>query len=397
MTLLNRFRSLLLVCTLCPFQPATAAQLPFQPGTAAIDVIRYDVEITVPELKRARSWPYYARYWLPANDHPSDAAQFRFSLRAPPGVTALANGALIHSETSTAEELRVWEQSEPIPTYAAQVTIGEFTSTSDRLCFNATTGARSSCSTGATAVPVQFHFPQMFPNRAGFESDIRKAGDALAYFAAKLGPYRFSKAGFVSAPQPFNIESASLIILVSPGAAVHETLHHWWGKTVQIRTWGDFWISEGLTTYFTGFFDEVTTGVNTACSTRGRTLNVAPDQDPMNQFNSDQYCIGAAAIADYRSSLAGMTGREQGDPTATAIFLRVFRRVYEDHAGRAIDTRAFSRALSLASFDVLRDEGIVASRSSIDATVQHWEQKWFSGLPPWEIPEVRPRRRAVGR
>jgi aminopeptidase N len=317
-----------------------------------------------------RSWPYYARYWLPSNDHPSDAAAFRFVLDVPAGVTALANGFLSSSSTAEGREIHVWEQPQPIPTYLAQVTVGEFSSVS---------------------VPLQFFYPAALPDRARWESEIARAADALEYFSAAFGPYPFSKAAFMAAPHPFDMETASLVNLVFPNSAVHEMIHHWWGNAVQIETWGDFWISEGLTTYFTGFFDEVRTGVNTSCMTGSRKLSVAPGQDPMDLFNPDPYCVGAAAIHDYRTWLAGELGRNPRDAEAMRIFLAVFRRVYEKLAFQPVTTRELTASLAEATHAELEAAGHDVSRASVGRTLRSWEQSWFTGLPP-DI-----RRRAAGR
>jgi hypothetical protein len=127
--------------------------------------------------------------------------------------------------------------------------------------------------------------------------------------------------------------------LITPGAAVHETIHHWWGNSVRIASWGDFWISEGVTTYFTGFYDEAATGVNSACMVRSRQPNAAADQDPLDRFNTDPYCIGAAAVDDVRQILARLIGMKTRDPAAVTAFLYLFRTVHDEYESRTITRR----------------------------------------------------------
>lgn len=339
-----------------------------------------------------RSWPYYARYWLPSNDHPSDAAEFRFSVTVAPGVVVAANGEFLGS-TVTAEGIEhVWEQREPIPTYAAQVTIGDLVAEESVFCYDVQAGARRTCGGGAIEMPVLFVYPPNLTNRSRYQAQINKATDALAYFSAAFGPYAFAKAGFAAVPHPFSMESASLVTLVSPDDAVHEVIHHWWGDSVRIESWGDFWISEGLTTYFTGFFDEVKTGVNTACAVRSRKLDVATDHDPMDQFNTDPYCIGAAAIHDVREWLSAELQLDARSPQAMTQFLRMFRLVYQDLAFDPVGTRGFTRSLSGAAFQVLQSAGSNRTRAEVDLALMQWEREWFEGLP-----EIAVRRRAVRR
>jgi hypothetical protein len=188
------------------------------------------------------------------------------------------------------------------------------------------------------------------------------------------------------------MESASLVTLVTPEDAVHETLHHWWGNGVQIQSWGDFWISEGLTTYFTGFFDEITTGINTSCSLAGRALDVSPEQDPLDNFDADPYCIGAAAIADFRSLLAEASGLQASDPEAVRQFLEVFSRIYEERQFTAIDTRTLIHELKTSAFQVLCQSGDTMSYRSVDGGIDAWAERWFSGIPRPEASRRRPSR-----
>lgn len=339
-----------------------------------------------------RSWPYYARYWLPSNDHPWDAATFRFTVTVPPGVVVAANGDFVGSSV-TAEGIRhVWEQNEPIPTYAAQVIAGDLVAQESVFCYDVQSGAKTTCAGSAIQMPALFVYPASLTNRSRYETQITRATDALAYFSAAFGPYQFAKAGFAAAPHPFSMESASLAILVRPDDAVHEVIHHWWGDSVRIATWGDFWISEGLTTYFTGFYDEVRTGTNTACMVRNRKLSVDPGHDPMDQFNTDPYCIGAAAIHDFREWLSAELELSVRNPQAMTHFLRVFRLVYQDLAFEPVGTRGFTRALSTATLQVLQSAGSERTSAEVDLALMQWEREWFEGLP-----EIAVRRRAVRR
>ena len=321
----------------------------------------FDADHHGARLLTTRSWPHYARWWLPSNDHPSDPASFQLKIRVPPGAFAVANGRLENMEGSTF----VWEQREPIPTYAAQIVAGDLTAT--------------------TMASAQFFHPPALPSLDAWIAAIRKAEDAVGYYSTAIAPYPFSKLAFVEAPHPFSMESASISVLTIEETATHEALHHWWGNSVQIRDWSDLWISEGLTTYFTGFFDEVQGGHNTACMYRGVRLDVTPGRDPEHAYGIEPYCIGAAAIDDFRGELASLAGLSRSDPASTALFLDVFRRVYAALAFTPVDTAQFIRTLQAATSAALPG---VAVASRID----QWSARWFTGIP---APTVPPRRRAA--
>ena len=321
----------------------------------------FDADHHGARLLTTRSWPNYARWWLPSHDHPSDPASFQLKIRVPPGAFAVANGRLENMEGA----IFVWEQREPIPTYAAQIVAGDLTAT--------------------TTASAQFFHPPALPSLETWIAAIRKAEDAVEYYSTAIAPYPFAKLAFVEAPHPFSMESASIAVLTIEDTATHEALHHWWGNSVQIRDWSDFWISEGLTTYFAGFFDEVRTGRNTACMFRGVTLDVTPGRDPEDAYRVEPYCIGAAAIDDFRSELASLAGLSRTDPAAIALFLEVFRRVYAALAFTPVDTAQFIRTLQAATSSAL--PGV-----TVESRIDQWSARWFTGIP---APKVPPRRRAA--
>jgi len=41
---------------------------------------------------------------------------------------------------------------------------------------------------------------------------------------------------------------------------VHELIHSWWGNRITCRSWNDFWLNEGLTTFLQAAFKEVKWG-----------------------------------------------------------------------------------------------------------------------------------------
>src|SRR5262249_45265091 len=120
---------------------------------------------------------------------------------------------------------------------------------------------------------------------------VERASQSSVYFSKLFGNYIFEKIGFVFSPYPFSMESTGMIVLRDLKYPVHEMVHHWWGDNVHIAHWGDFWISEGFTTYFTGIYDEYKTGTNTSCLVFPWTeaLNHTPDSDPNEIFTDTPY------------------------------------------------------------------------------------------------------------
>jgi len=70
--------------------------------------------------------PHVAATWFPVNDHPSDKAAYTFHVTVPEGLEAVANGILVDDETANGQTTWTWRAREPMASYLATATIGEF-------------------------------------------------------------------------------------------------------------------------------------------------------------------------------------------------------------------------------------------------------------------------------
>ena len=70
--------------------------------------------------------PHVAATWFPSNDHPSDKATFTFQVTVPKGLEAVANGILQDRHSSQRWTTWTWKAREPMASYLATATVGEF-------------------------------------------------------------------------------------------------------------------------------------------------------------------------------------------------------------------------------------------------------------------------------
>ena len=70
--------------------------------------------------------PHGAATWYPVNDHPLDKATYTFRIKVPQGLQAIANGELIDVKDLGRSTLWTWELDEPMASYLATASIGEF-------------------------------------------------------------------------------------------------------------------------------------------------------------------------------------------------------------------------------------------------------------------------------
>ncbi len=333
-----------------------------------------------------RNWPYYARFWLPSNDHPADTATFKVTLHVPPSAVGAANGKLLagslkEGEGTQSDGLRLfrWEQPTPIPTYGVNISVGELDVLTRDICFDhqSLTDRFSECATAAHKIPFVYYIQKNNKQRQNFLKASDAGSHSLVFFSSLLGLYPYSKLGYVTAPHAFNMESVSLIVMISPEATVHEVAHHWWGNTVYIGHWGDLWISEGFATYFTGLYDEFKTGKNTACTQAGGILNASPDTDPLAIFNNTPYCKGAGAIRDLRDRMAKLAGVSSKSLESKAIFYSLARKLYADFRFRRLTTPIFHQWLNQNIKPILAANGVEIDETAAAEMVMEWSVQWF--------------------
>jgi hypothetical protein len=74
--------------------------------------------------------PHVATTWFPVNDHPSDKATYRVHVTVPAGLEVVGNGALLSQTTSGGRTTWTWDEPEPMASYLATASIGQFDVTS---------------------------------------------------------------------------------------------------------------------------------------------------------------------------------------------------------------------------------------------------------------------------
>ena len=70
--------------------------------------------------------PDVAATWFPANDHPIDKAAYTFRVTVPAGLEAVSNGVLESHRTRRGWTTWVWQAREPMASYLATATVGQF-------------------------------------------------------------------------------------------------------------------------------------------------------------------------------------------------------------------------------------------------------------------------------
>lgn len=289
------------------------------------------------------SWPYKARRWMPLRDHPRDGAMFAAKITFPERYTVLANGKSL-GVAANGDGTKTWryESSASMPTYDFHVSAYDAWKVEE--------------SRAASGFPISTY--QYARSERHADTVYEHLPQALDFYESAFGKYRFGTAAFIEEPIfGGGMEHASVVSMdetlfdgdpESRETAFHELAHHWSGNLVRIRTWNDFWLSEGFTEYLTARFVADHDGPAAEKRVLRKYLSAAfgaerysahplrpadPEIDVLTIFDATSYQKGALVLR----ALEGIVGRER-----MTTFLRGW---FDRHAFKAVTTEDLRREL----------------------------------------------------
>ncbi|MEV0156935.1 M1 family metallopeptidase [Micromonospora sp. NPDC050686] len=241
--------------------------------------------------------------WLPTNDHPTDKATFRFTATVPEGLTAVGNGQLLSQQTRDGRTTFVWDNTEPMATYLATITIGKFKVTE---------------STTPDGIPSYVAIDERLVE--GSADAVSQMPKMLKFFTEKFGPYPFASTGAIIDYAPnvgYALETQTKPIFsnrASVGTMAHELAHQWYGDSVSPRRWSDIWLNEGFATYAQWMYTEHNGGASVqqtfnSSSNYGRAASasfwqiVLADPGPEEMFSNIPYNRGAMTLHALRGKV----------------------------------------------------------------------------------------------
>lgn len=294
-------------------------------------------------------WPSKARRWLPVKDHPRDGAEVAWRITAPASFTVVANGAAGPvTETSSGDKTWTFEAKTPMPTYDLHLAAYEGWQ------------VEALRSAGGRDIAT-YTYPK---DRAAFATVYGDLADAMDYFERTFGAYRWESAAFLEEPifgggmEHATVVSMDETLFDRPesgrSTAVHELAHHWSGNLVRVRSWSDFWLSEGFAEYLTYRFfadhDGAEAGARiladyerrgaAGLERRSPGLGLRPeaeDVDVLEIFDGVSYQWGALVLR----ALEGEIGTEP--------FTAFLKAWFEKHAFGAVTTADFQKELQAAT------------------------------------------------
>lgn len=189
--------------------------------------------------------PTGARTWFPVNDHPSDKATYTVTIDVAEPLIGVSNGELVRSEAANGRRTTRWEMRQPMASYLATVSIGDY-------------ALISSDPSATTGVAVEDAVAQRLATI--FEGDFEQTDEMIDIFSELFGPYPFDEYGvlIVDAEFGFALETQGRSLysesLIDGDGSIerivaHELAHQWFGNHVSPSTWQDIWLNEGFASY----------------------------------------------------------------------------------------------------------------------------------------------------
>jgi aminopeptidase N len=217
----------------------------------------------------------------------------------------------------------------------------------------------------ASGVPiVTYTYPSHAGAQAAIYGDLPKA---LDFYERAFGRYRWGTASFLEEPifggamEHASVVSMDEALFRTPTeartAAFHELAHHFCGNLVRVRTWNDFWLSEGLAEYLTARFVAANDGPAAEAKVYRGYLAQAlaadrraphpvrppdPELDVLTIFDAISYQKGALVLR--------ALGRVVGEARLTDFV----RGWFERHTFGAVTTRDLERELTAGTGADLR-------------------------------------------
>ncbi|HEX4461836.1 MAG TPA: M1 family metallopeptidase [Polyangia bacterium] len=286
--------------------------------------------------------------WLPCDADPSDKATMTLVIEAPADLRVYASGVRGATEPLPGARRRShWTLAKPYAAYLFGMAAGHFVEQCRR---------HAGVDLCAAAAPA---------HAADLSRMLDIATSGFDVYTARAGlPYPFgARYDQVFVPGDVAQELAGLAILGDDyfaalaadahedWAVLHELSHQWWGNAISARSWSDFWLNEGLTTFMVAVAKEQRWGraayddeLALARRRYNRALARAPRAVVFDGWTRPSE-MGGAITYSGGASMLDLLRRRLGD----AVFWDGLRRYSRAGAGGSVTTADLRAAMEAAS------------------------------------------------
>jgi aminopeptidase N len=321
-----------------------------------------------------------AANWFPVNDHPIDKAAYTFVVTVPAGLEVVGNGRLVSHRTHGRSTTWVWNAPEPMASYLATATIGQF----DLRQYRTADGLRmyDALDPDLFTEPANPDDPASPSFGEIAQGSLARQGEILRFLASQFGRYPFSTGGGIVDDYDnllFALENQTRTVyskfftdpINGDDVVVHENAHQWYGDSVAVAEWKHIWLNEGFATYAEWLWSEHE-GLGTTQEVFDFFYNLFPEGDPFwdvvigdpgveHLFDFPVYARGAMTLhmlrnqvgdQDFFRILRAWAARKAGGNATTGQFVALAERISGQRLDELFHTWLFTAgrpALSAAA------------------------------------------------
>ena len=298
--------------------------------------------------------------WMICDEAPGRKAPIDIELLLPPGYVSLAGGVPLGEQKLTPTLVRhAWHEEHPYSSYLYGFAAGKFHHAADNV--------------GGVAL----HYYGVADDEAALRRKFAPTAGMLAFLQDKAGvamPHSAYRQLLIPGSEAQELDAFTVIgteeldpILNDPQedwVIVHEMAHQWWGNLLTCKTWSEFWLNEGITSFMVAAYKEQQWGraaYQRELALMRKRYQVAIDAgfDKPLSFAGDYPSLKIRRAIQYSKGALFMDAlrTELGEPA----FWDGLRRYTRTHAGASVTSRDLQAAMEQAAgrkLDVLFDKWV---------------------------------------
>lgn len=193
---------------------------------------------------------YFTSKWMICNDSPNDKALFDIDIIVPNDRICIASGELVNKTQQKNKTLYSYRLNTESPSYTYGFAIGKYNEIKEK--HGRILLKYYSQNYNTNEIIAIF---KETPNMISFFEEISGVKYFQSTYSQVLtGKYYQEMSGFSLLKDAYGklvLQDSTEINIIS-----HELAHQWWGNNITCKSWGHFWLNEGMATFLSAAYNE---------------------------------------------------------------------------------------------------------------------------------------------
>ncbi len=244
------------------------------------------------------SEPYFANYWWPCKDTPSDKADSAdIILTVDTSLIPVSNGSLKEvTDNNNGTHTYSWQVRYPIAQYLISVAISNYQLYTNYYVH----------SVNDSMAITNYLYPESYTQQN--LNKLNLVPEMLSIFSSLFGEYPFinEKFGHAECFTAMEHQTITSIVAFDEDLVSHETAHQWFGDKITCKDWHHIWLNESFAEYGSALWEQFKYGseaydqyiftVMNFVKTFNNSVWVEDISDPANIFRGESYFRGCIVL-----------------------------------------------------------------------------------------------------